>query len=92
MIGTRFDDYGNGKMQFYAQDAASSVADPVNFLNFTVDPDSEEFRMEKRPAPSNFVWHHKMGNLGFIGYSGDGFCAAQPLSPPAAVAEGDCRD
>lgn len=70
IISTKNDDYGNGKMQFYAQDASSSVVDPVNFLNFTVNPDDEAHVMDRRPDPSNFVWHYKMGNMGFIGYSG----------------------
>lgn len=72
------DDYSNGKLQFYAQDAAASVlqgqiavSDNAVFLNLTVDPDGALLTVaQKRPDVSNSVWWHAMGDLGFVGYSG----------------------
>jgi len=79
------DQYGHGFMQFYAQDTlASTVRHPFwrdqPLFNFTITPDNAQPLLgKKKDEPqqfnndqSNFFWYHKIGNLGFVGYSGVG--------------------
>mmetsp|Transcript_25450 Transcript_25450/g.80977 ORF Transcript_25450/g.80977 Transcript_25450/m.80977 type:complete len:501 (-) Transcript_25450:201-1703(-) len=69
-----FDQFGHGFMQFYAQDTAAAVSarngSPFN-LSITPDsPDAEGLHHDLRNAPANFMWYHKLGNLGFVAYNG----------------------
>jgi hypothetical protein len=71
------DQYGNGHMQYYAQDTlagrravpGSSTIPP---FNFSVDPDAGRsiFESGNLPAIDNSLFYHQMGNVAFIGYSG----------------------
>lgn len=59
------DQLGNGFMQFYGQDVIASSSDSSQPYDFTNDPDDGIL-----PAASNFFFYNKVGNIGFIGYSG----------------------
>jgi hypothetical protein len=65
------DQYGNGMMQFYAQDTiASTDSSPYDF---SVNPDDSSLNVMKNeniPNPSNYFFYNKLGNLAFIGFSG----------------------
>ncbi len=64
------DQYGNGLMQFYAQDTlAASSTSPYDF---SINPDGSygRDRGENIPPASNYFFYNKIGNVAFIGYSG----------------------
>mmetsp|Transcript_9318 Transcript_9318/g.27382 ORF Transcript_9318/g.27382 Transcript_9318/m.27382 type:complete len:230 (+) Transcript_9318:1098-1787(+) len=52
-------------MQWYAQDPISE-----GFLDFAVDPDAQQDWDIVQNDPKNLFWYNKLGNVGFIGYSG----------------------
>ena len=73
------DQFGNGFMQFFAQDTVASVKAsretaptiPGNFLNFSVDPNrTDKNGHHLLPALDNFVFYYTLGNVGFVGFSG----------------------
>jgi hypothetical protein len=67
---TQSDQLSNGFMQFYAQDVyaakSSSSASP---FDFSVNPDTNPSAWNIPPA-SDFFYYHKLGNVGFLGFSG----------------------
>ncbi|KAG8467734.1 hypothetical protein KFE25_006786 [Diacronema lutheri] len=77
-VATRWDQFGNGFMQWYAQDsAAASTLMPGDTgapFDFSKDPDAG--RSPDRPfggqkvALANTFWYNQVGNVGFIGFSG----------------------
>jgi len=71
--GDHFDNFGQGQMQYYAMDTVSSVLPPQDdkdFLSFAVDPDQVQKWTTWQNEASNFVAYHKLGNLGFLTFSG----------------------
>ncbi|KAJ8598846.1 hypothetical protein CTAYLR_008550 [Chrysophaeum taylorii] len=74
-VATINDQYGNGFMQFYAQDAVAALRGDV--FNFSVDPDRtfathDNATLAVKAAKadiSNFVWWHLMGNVAYVGFS-----------------------
>jgi len=60
------DNFGNGLMQWYAQDAMSAKADRNRPFDFSVDPGAMEVA-----HVSNFFWYNMIGNVAFIGFSGE---------------------
>lgn len=71
--GDHFDNFGIGQMQYYAMDTVSSVLpqhDDTNFLSFAVDPDQRRQWDTFQNVASNFLVYHKLGNLGFLGFTG----------------------
>jgi hypothetical protein len=65
------DQFGNGLMQFYAQD--TMAANDQSPFDFSVDPDDSKYNIlnnENIPPASNFFFYNKLGNTAFIGYSG----------------------
>eukprot|EP00041_Stephanoeca_diplocostata_P012646 m.212158 g.212158 ORF g.212158 m.212158 type:complete len:440 (-) comp19036_c0_seq2:81-1400(-) len=70
LAATKEDQFGNGFMQFYAQDvAAADVNASKSPFNYSIDPDSAEHK-HSLPVASNFFFYHKLGNVGFMGFSG----------------------
>jgi hypothetical protein len=63
------DSFGNGFLQFYAQDTAAAQISDTPF-NLSVSPDGSGLSFGALPDVRNFFLFHKLGNLGFIGYSG----------------------
>lgn len=71
-------------MQFYAQDSVAGAAGrhgqwlghgghSKSAFDFSVDPDqvqNRSFHNDFKNKARNFLWYHKMGNLGFVGYAG----------------------
>mmetsp|Transcript_23459 Transcript_23459/g.48741 ORF Transcript_23459/g.48741 Transcript_23459/m.48741 type:complete len:516 (-) Transcript_23459:47-1594(-) len=73
--GDKFDQYGHGLMQWYAQDTVASSYAENAFLDFTVDPDAKDEgwdTFEEKNKAENFVWYNKMGSVGFVGFNGAG--------------------
>eukprot|EP00440_Ansanella_granifera_P028054 gb/GFBE01030478.1/.p1 GENE.gb/GFBE01030478.1/~~gb/GFBE01030478.1/.p1 ORF type:complete len:465 (+),score=107.55 gb/GFBE01030478.1/:1-1395(+) len=71
--GTPQDNFGIGQMQYYPADSvASSLApqDDANFLDFSVDPDARAQWTTWQNVGTNFVVYHKLGNVGFLSFSG----------------------
>ena len=63
---TKKDQFGNGFMQYYAQDVVAGRGNASTTpFDFTVDPDTKQL-----PPASNFAFYHKIGDTGFIGFSG----------------------
>jgi len=74
---TNHDQFGHGFMQYYAQDTLGALdANPGDIFNRSISPDIDPHNSsnadgsDMRNAAENFFWYHKLGNLGFIGYSG----------------------
>jgi len=65
--GEAADQFGNGFMQFYGQDVASSQS--TGFLDFSINPDGASSKGQL-PKASNFFFYNKIGNVAFIGFSG----------------------
>lgn len=70
----RKDQLGFGFMQYNAQDTAASVQ-PAQIesevpFDFSVNPDAEDATAHSIPPASNFFSYFKLGNVGFIAYSG----------------------
>lgn len=63
------DQLANGFMQYYGQDVIASSSDPSQPYDFSVDPSSSLLK-SALPAASNFFFYNKVGNIGFMGYSG----------------------
>ena len=62
-------------MQYYGQDVIASIQQSskgsTSPYDFSSDPDIGPRGSEsKLPVASDFFWYNKMGNLGFIGFSG----------------------
>lgn len=74
----KVDQLGNGFMQWNGQDVAASVvpssdpqAVPDSPYDFVNDPDAEDADSQASLPPlTNFFSYYKMGNVGFISYSG----------------------
>jgi len=58
------DSFGNGHMQFYAQDTVASKTDERNPFDFSKSADRSEITDIK-----NAFWYNKIGNVAFIGFS-----------------------
>eukprot|EP01065_Artemidia_motanka_P048451 TRINITY_DN779_c0_g1_i2.p2 TRINITY_DN779_c0_g1~~TRINITY_DN779_c0_g1_i2.p2 ORF type:complete len:482 (+),score=191.85 TRINITY_DN779_c0_g1_i2:64-1509(+) len=70
IIGTGADQYANGHMQWYAQDAKCSEsvmpgAKGVSPFDFSIPPEHRHL-----PSINNSFWYNQMGNIGMVGYSG----------------------
>lgn len=72
-----FDQFGNGHLQFYAQDTLAArgalPGTPTAPFNLSVDPSrgaKSFFGSGNLPAVDNSVFYHQMGNLGLVGFSG----------------------
>jgi hypothetical protein len=59
------DNFGNGLMQWYAQDAMSSKLNPAAPFDFSQDPD-----LYQVAHFSNFFYYYMLGNVAFISYTG----------------------
>jgi hypothetical protein len=68
-VWTPKDQLGNGFMQFYGQDVATSLGSDVPY-DFVNDPDAADTSAENLPPAGNFFYYNQVGNIGFIGYSG----------------------
>lgn len=68
-LAAHSDQFGNGFMQYYAQDTIAAKDNSTYFLDFSVDPDKHggEARL---PNPANFNFYTQIGNLAYIGFSG----------------------
>lgn len=62
--GTTNDSFGNGHMQFYAQDSLAATANGDIPFDFSKTADSREIADVK-----NAFWYNKVGNIAFIGFS-----------------------
>jgi len=60
------DNFGNGLMQWYAQDAMSGKSDASQPFDFSIDPSTYQVAHF-----SNFFWYNMIGNVAFIGFSGE---------------------
>jgi len=74
LLRTRMDPFGNGFLQFNAQDSIISKNDSINFLDLSVDPDAGATVKGRwpnnLPTADNFLSYYSVGNVGFITYSG----------------------
>jgi len=61
------DNFGNGLMQWYAQDTMTAKEDPTKPFDFSANPSRYEVAHF-----SNFFWYNMVGNVAFIGFSGQG--------------------
>lgn len=69
--GDRHDNFGLGQMQYYTADpVASTLASGDDFLDFSVDPDERAEFKTFQNVGTNFLVYHKLGNVGFLGFSG----------------------
>ena len=74
--GDEFDQHGNGMMQYYALDPASSIdpavvnTQPGAFLDFRLNPDNVAKWNSTLNTASNLVWYNSIGDTAFIGVSG----------------------
>ena len=65
------DQQGQGFMQFYGMDVIASAASDVSApFDLSVDPDGPNKGRNNLPTASNFMFYNKLGNVGFIGFSG----------------------
>ena len=73
LVGTGADQFGNGFMQWYAQDSRAGRHDtPTNSsmpFDFSADPGHSVLGGDK-PQIDNHHFYHQIGNTAFIGYSG----------------------
>jgi len=58
------DSFGNGHMQWYAQDTVASKSDESKLFDFSANPDRHQI-----VDISNSFWYYTMGNVAFIGFS-----------------------
>merc|ERR1712050_796064 len=58
------DSFGNGHMQWYAQDTVASKLDESKVFDFSANPDRQQI-----VDISNSFWYYTMGNVAFIGFS-----------------------
>ena len=86
--GDQYDQHGNGMMQYYALDPASSISSavikqqqqqPGLFLDFSLDPDVVAQWNGTLNTASNLVWYNAIGDTAYIGVSGA--FSEQVLSP-----------
>jgi hypothetical protein len=93
-VGAAADQYANGHMQWYAQDAKSAQAsetssDHVPF-DFSVEPGRAIDKKKDLPTLSNSFFYNQIGNVGVIGYSGAyTFTEATPYFKEACAWLGD---
>lgn len=55
-------------MQYYGQDVISSSASSP--YDFSINPTGNSILNQKMPSVNNFFFYNKVGNIGFIGFSG----------------------
>lgn len=75
---TRWDQFANGFVQWHAQDTLAAAAlrpgDRAPPFDFSNDPDEGRLSGQpfggQKPALANTFWHHSIGNVGFVGFSG----------------------
>lgn len=80
---TAKDNFGIGQMQYYAADTAASIISPqddVNFYDLSANPDDGRDITKSWPnTGTNFLQYHKLGNIGFLSFSGaDDFDKMKP--------------
>lgn len=68
MCGSPQDDFGIGQMQYYPMDSIASQDNQV--FSFDIDPDQHRQWNRFLNNASNFLFYHKLGNVGFLGYTG----------------------
>lgn len=71
--GAAADNFGIGQMQYYPSDAKSSTLEPQSdesFIDFSIDPDAKRQWHSFQNKGTNFLVYHKLGNIGFLGFSG----------------------
>ncbi|CAJ1440540.1 unnamed protein product [Effrenium voratum] len=68
VCGNQKDNFGIGQMQFYPMDSVASLQSPV--FTFDLDPDQDKHWDRFLNNGTNFLFYHKLGNVGFVGYSG----------------------
>lgn len=71
--GDQNDNFGLGQMQYYASDSVSSLLpthSDVDFIDLSIDPDERRQYQTWQNAGTNFLVYHKLGNIGFLGFSG----------------------
>ena len=72
------DQQGQGFMQFYGMDViASAGSEKAAPFDFSVDPDGANKGRNNLAHVSNFMFYNKVGNVGFIGFSGAHSFASQ---------------
>ncbi|CAK9031923.1 Hypothetical protein SCF082_LOCUS19839 [Durusdinium trenchii] len=70
------DNFGIGQMQYYTADPVASrlVSDNAlvsgEFMDFSVDPDARKAWKSFQNVGTNFLVYHKLGNVGFLGFTG----------------------
>ena len=74
------DQFGNGYLQYYALDSAASQGDPSQPFNLSVSPDGAQPNTRGfLPDARNFVHYSKVGNQGYLVFSGVyGFAELKP--------------
>jgi hypothetical protein len=89
-IARRYDQYGWGFSQYFAQDTIAARDAPSGFLHFeSGGPDVIQDWSGINSNASNYFFYHTLGNLGFIGYSGGGLMTEQlPWLQEACLAMG----
>ncbi|CAE8598400.1 unnamed protein product [Polarella glacialis] len=72
--GTKSDNFAIGQMQYYPSDTVASTLAPQSdsiFLDFSKDPDADGGQYNSfQNVGTNFLVYHKLGNIGFLGFSG----------------------
>jgi len=68
MCGSSNDDFGIGQMQYYPMDSIASQDNQI--FSFDVDPDQNRQWNQFLNNASNFMFYHKLGNVGFLVYTG----------------------
>ncbi|CAK9032194.1 Desumoylating isopeptidase 1 [Durusdinium trenchii] len=66
--GSSSDDFGIGQMQYYPMDTVASKNDRI--FSFDIDPDRNKQWNQFLNNGTNFLFYHKLGNVGFLGYTG----------------------
>ena len=77
--GDSNDNFGIGQMQYYTADPIASRLGNTDFLDFSIDPDQRKAWKTFQNKGSNFLVYHKLGNIGFLAFSGAaGFAEMKP--------------
>jgi len=62
--GDSGDSFGNGHMQWYAQDTMASETNASQPFDFSIHPSTG-----KKAAIENFIWYNMVGNVAMLGFS-----------------------
>ncbi|CAJ1385044.1 unnamed protein product [Effrenium voratum] len=71
--GDMADNFGIGQMQYYTSDPVASnmwLQNDEDFMDFSIDPEVRKDYKTWQNVGTNFLVYHKLGNIGFLGFSG----------------------